>query len=161
MPNGYDGFGVVLSNVFLKHFFKVMFFLNIVLTGIGSVLAIHYGESACLEQYGVTPAIIYSSSVVLVLNVVICVFYFSYFRVAGRLPLGRVGMTHLLAVMFITVLVASPFFKGTISCPARLMQHGSAVIFIEFVILEQVFLFCFFATMVAFSCVVRRTRGCF
>lgn len=161
MFDRHGGVGRMLLNAFMKHFFKAMFLLNIGLTGIGAFFTVHYGESACLEQYGVTPAIIYSSSVVLILNVVICVFYFSYFRVAGRLPLGKIGVTHLLVAMFITVLVASPFLKGAISCPARLVQHGSAVVFIEFVILEQVFLLCFFATMVAFSCTVRRMRGSF
>ncbi|QOD84270.1 hypothetical protein [Chromobacterium haemolyticum] len=161
MFGGHGGVGRMLLGVFMKHFFKAMFLLNIGLISAGAFFIVRYGESACLEQYGVTPAIIYSSSTVLILNVAICVFYFSLFRVTGRLPLGKIGVTHLLVAMFITVLVASPFFKGTINCPARLMQYGSAVIFIEFVILEQVFLFCFFATMVAFSCTVRRMRGSF
>lgn len=161
MLDGHGGVGRMLLNAFVNHFFKAMFLLNIGLTGIGALFTVHYGESACLEQYGVTPAIIYSSSVVLILNMVICVFYFSYFRVAGRLPLGRIGMTHLLAVMLITIVVASPFFKGVADCPAKLMQHSGAVVFIVFVILEQAFLFCFFATIVAFSCVVRKARSFF
>lgn len=156
MFDGHGGFGRMLLNAFMKHFFKAMFLLNIGLTGIGAFFTVHYGESACLEQYGVTPAIIYSSSVVLILNVVICVFYFSYFRVAGRLPLGRIGMTHLLAAMLIAIVVALPFLKGVADCPVKLMQHSGAVIFIVFVILEQVFLLCFFAWMLAFYGVLRK-----
>ncbi|NHR08772.1 hypothetical protein HA052_26650 [Chromobacterium haemolyticum] len=153
-------FGVikVSLNVFMRHFFKVMFFLNFVLTGVGGFFVFHYGGGVCLGQYGATSAIVYSSAMILSFNVLMCIFYFSFFKVAARLPLGRVGVIHLLVAMLITVVVASPFFKGVIDCPAKLMQHNFAVIFIVFVILEQAFLFCFFATMVAFSCVMRRGK---